>query len=70
MIAPRDPRRARLASIRRQIADGTYDTPEKLAAAVDAFLAQYEASHVEIVDYDDAPQPESPSEQLRRRKPK
>jgi|GEM_PF-1460699 hypothetical protein len=70
MIAPRDPRRARLASIRRQIADGTYETPDKLAAAIDAWLEQHEATCIESIDCDDAPPPESPSEQLRRRKPK
>ncbi len=69
MIAPRDPRRARLASIRSRIADGTYDTPDKLAAAVDAWLTQHDAAEIQADDCDDA-RPESPSEQLRRRKPK
>lgn len=31
----------RVADIRRQIASGTYDTPEKLDAAMDKFLDQY-----------------------------
>ena len=31
-------REAHLAEIRRQIADGTYETPERLEAAVDALL--------------------------------
>jgi anti-sigma28 factor (negative regulator of flagellin synthesis) len=31
-------RAVRVAEIRRQIADGTYETPEKLSAAVDALL--------------------------------
>ena len=30
----------RVAEIRRQIADGSYDTPEKLDAALDRFLDQ------------------------------
>ena len=30
----------RVADIRRQIADGSYDTPEKLDAALDRFLDQ------------------------------
>jgi hypothetical protein len=33
-----DSRALRIAEIRRQIADGTYDTPERLEAAVDAYL--------------------------------
>lgn len=69
MIAPRDPRRARLASIRRRIADGTYDTPDKLAAAVDAWLTQHDATEGQVDD-GEVNRPESPSEQLRRRKPK
>lgn len=68
MIAPRDPRRARLASIRRRITDGTYETPEKLSAALGAWLDQ----QPEPGDGNSgAPQQaESPSENLRRRKPK
>ena len=31
----------RVAEIRRQIADGTYDTPDKIDAALDKFLDQY-----------------------------
>ena len=31
-------RAVRVAEIRRQIADGTYETPEKLSAAVNALL--------------------------------
>ena len=31
----------RVAEIRRQIADGTYDSPEKIDAALDKFLDQY-----------------------------
>ncbi len=31
----------RVADIRRQIADGSYDSPEKLDAALDKFLDQY-----------------------------
>lgn len=31
----------RVADIRRQIADGSYETPEKLDAALDRFLDQY-----------------------------
>jgi negative regulator of flagellin synthesis FlgM len=31
----------RVAEIRRQIADGTYDTPEKIDAALDKFMDQY-----------------------------
>jgi negative regulator of flagellin synthesis FlgM len=30
-----------VADIRRQIADGSYDTPEKMDAALDKFLDQY-----------------------------
>ena len=35
-------RQARLAEIRRQIAAGTYETPEKIAAAVEKMLARLE----------------------------
>ena len=35
-------RAARLAEIRRQIAAGTYETPERLSAAVDALLEDLE----------------------------
>lgn len=31
----------KVAQIRRQIADGSYDTPEKLDAALDKFLDQF-----------------------------
>ena len=31
----------RVADIRRQIADGSYDSPEKIDAALDKFLDQY-----------------------------
>ncbi len=31
----------RVADVRRQIADGSYDTPEKIDAALDKFLDQY-----------------------------
>lgn len=31
----------RVAEIRRQIADGKYDTPERIDAALDRFLDQY-----------------------------
>ena len=31
-------RQARLAEIRRQIAEGTYETPEKISAAVEKML--------------------------------
>jgi len=34
-------RQARLADIRRQIEDGTYETRERLAAAVDALLEDF-----------------------------
>lgn len=37
------PRAARLAEIRRRIAAGTYDTPVRLAAALEAFLASPDA---------------------------
>lgn len=39
--ADSDIRVDRVADIRRQIASGTYDTPEKLDAALDKFLDQY-----------------------------
>ncbi|MBI2826395.1 MAG: hypothetical protein HYX69_17095 [Planctomycetia bacterium] len=35
-------RAAHLAEIRRQIAAGTYETPERLSAAVDALLEDLE----------------------------
>jgi hypothetical protein len=35
-------RQARLAEIRRQIAAGTYETPEKLQAAVEKMLESWE----------------------------
>jgi hypothetical protein len=33
-----EPRNERIARIRREIAAGTYETPEKLSRALDAFL--------------------------------
>ena len=33
---------ARIAAIRREIAAGTYETPEKLSAALDAMLEKIE----------------------------
>jgi len=33
-------RKARLAELKRQIAAGTYETPERLAAAVEGLLAE------------------------------
>lgn len=67
MIAPRDPRRARLAVIKDQIASDTYDTPSKMAAALDAFLLQ----HGVQPDCPPAPpKPLDPNEKLRRKKPK
>ncbi len=35
-------RQARLAEIRRQIAEGTYETPERIAAAVEKMLERLE----------------------------
>jgi len=35
-------RSERIAAIRREIAAGTYETPEKLSAALDAFLKEAE----------------------------
>ena len=35
-------RDARLAEIRQQLADGTYETTEKIEAAVDVILDRYE----------------------------
>ncbi len=37
-------RRARIEEIRRQIAAGTYETPDKIEAAVEAFLASDQRS--------------------------
>jgi hypothetical protein len=34
-------RQARLAEIRRQIEAGTYETPERLSAAIDALLEDF-----------------------------
>lgn len=34
----------RLARIKQQVAGGTYETPEKLEAAIDAFLDQHDAA--------------------------
>lgn len=42
-------RAARIAAIRREIAAGTYETPEKLSAALDAML--------EKIEKNDAPPP-------------
>ena len=39
-----DQRKARLAEIRRQIAEGTYETPEKISAAVDKMLELFDSS--------------------------
>lgn len=36
-------RAERIAAIRREIAAGTYETPEKLAAALEAFLGESDA---------------------------
>ena len=36
-------RTERIAEIRRQIAEGTYDTPQRLEAAVEGFLASDDA---------------------------
>jgi anti-sigma28 factor (negative regulator of flagellin synthesis) len=36
-------RAERIAAIRREIAAGTYETPEKLSAALDAFLEASDA---------------------------
>ena len=43
-MSPKDSedRQARLKEIRRQIAAGTYETPEKLSAAVDKLLERME----------------------------
>lgn len=43
-MAPIDPeaRAAYLAEIRREIAEGTYDNPERLSAAVDRLLERLE----------------------------
>ena len=35
-------RQIRLAAIRRQIAEGTYETPEKIEAAVEKMLQRWE----------------------------
>lgn len=56
MIAEPKPsaqRQQRLAEIRRQIEAGTYETPEKLEAAVDAMLANLHNPH-------DQPTPSAP----------
>lgn len=50
---PSAPRQQRLAEIRRQIEAGTYETPEKLEAAVDAMLAKLHNQH-------DQPGPKKP----------
>ena len=39
-------REARIAAIKCQIADGTYETPDKIEAAVDAFLSRLEHDRV------------------------
>lgn len=41
--AQSETRDERLGRIQRQIADGSYETPEKLEAAIDAFLERHEA---------------------------
>ncbi len=67
MIAPRDPRRARLAVIKDQIASDTYDTPEKMAAALDAFLVQH---GMQLECPAEQSKQLDPNEKLRRKKPK
>ncbi|MBX3415850.1 MAG: hypothetical protein KF708_24420 [Pirellulales bacterium] len=42
----KSPRDARLAEIRRRIAAGTYDTPLRLEAALEAFLESTDARGV------------------------
>lgn len=39
-------REARLVAIKCQIADGTYETPDKIEAAIDAFLSRLEHDRV------------------------
>ena len=46
-------RQARIAAIRREIAAGTYETPEKLEAALAAFLAGAREEETRIVDDED-----------------
>jgi len=41
-VEPTADRDERIAAIRREIAEGTYETPEKLSAALDAFLKEAE----------------------------
>ena len=38
MVDTKDARRERIAELKRAIAEGTYETPEKLEVAVDALL--------------------------------
>jgi hypothetical protein len=49
----------RLAEIRRQIAAGTYETPDKLSAALDAFLDQQSQDDQpdDLADKPKAPRP-------------
>ncbi len=39
-------REAKIADLKRQIAAGGYETPEKIEAALDAFLDDYERGQV------------------------
>jgi hypothetical protein len=67
MIAPRDPRRARLEVIKHAIATNTYETPEKLAAALDAFLLT--ETNAAIAENNVA-ESTKPSTRLQKKKPK
>jgi hypothetical protein len=53
-------REARIAEIRRQIAEGVYETPEKLEAALDVFLDRQEPAG-------DEKRPESPRKAIKPR---
>lgn len=45
---PEPSRASRLAAIRRQVAEGTYDTPERLAAAVsDLFDREFDSDETD-----------------------
>ena len=39
-------RETRISAIKCQIADGTYETPDKIEAAIDAFLSRLEHDRV------------------------